>query len=239
MKNTSASEESNALFEAYPPGRDLLFELQCSLAHKVGHEFFNQVVLSLNNLVNADYTFVGSLMNEGLEIKTISLASKTGILPNFNYSLNGTPCEDVRTGGSCIINSGVANAFPNDSLLTEMGIEGYVGISVKDANGIPLGIVVSLFKNAVVNPDFVQFALQFLHHRITLELERLLIDQSIRDQQERHEFALKAGYLGVYDWNIYTNQLIFNPRLFEIIGYSPSEFHPSYANWIGLVHPED
>jgi PAS domain S-box-containing protein len=67
------------------------------------------------------------------------------------------------------------------------------------------------------------------------------LEQRLRDEQRRYEFALKAGNLGVFDWNIQADQLTFNPRLYEITGHTPTDFPQQlrYADWLALVHPDD
>ena len=42
----------------------------------------------------------------------------------------------------CCIPSGVAERYPEDALLGELGIEAYAGIPLRDAAGLPIGLAV-------------------------------------------------------------------------------------------------
>ncbi|RAW00526.1 PAS domain-containing protein [Pseudochryseolinea flava] len=216
-----------------------LLRMQLELSEKIGYEFFNLTVERIAKLVNADYTLIGNVNKTRTEVSTIAAYDRNGLMEPFAYPLEGTPCATLSSVKSCVYQEGVAAQFPDDNLLVEMRIEGYVGIALVNAANVPIGVVVGLFKSPVQDPDFVSLAFEVLSTRIKAELERLFMEQRMKEQQERLEFALRAGDLGVYDWNIYNGDLIFNARLFEIIGFTPAEFQPTYLKWVSLVHPDD
>jgi len=52
--------------------------------------------------------------------------------------------------------------------------------------------------------------------------------------------VIEGTRLGTWEWNIQTNETIFNERWAEIVGYSLSELEPTnLETWKDLVHPED
>ncbi|MBX7242138.1 MAG: PAS domain S-box protein [Bacteroidia bacterium] len=59
------------------------------------------------------------------------------------------------------------------------------------------------------------------------------------DSQQRLQLALDAGQLGIWDWNIETNAVVYNPRWAEMLGYQPHEVPPTVDSFFGLLHPED
>lgn len=224
--------------QASSPDKALL-RLQLELSEKIGQEFFNLVVERIAALVNADFTIIGKVDNLRNEVSTIAAFDRNGLMEPFCYSLSGTPCATLDTVKSCVYSSNVADQFPDDKFLVDMAIEGYIGFAFADRSNNTIGLLVGLFKSPVQDPEFVSLAFEVLSTRIRAELERLLMEQRLRDQQERFEFALKAGDLGVYDWNIHSDNLILNQRLHEIIGYAQDEFDPHYLSWVSLVHPDD
>lgn len=62
---------------------------------------------------------------------------------------------------------------------------------------------------------------------------------SLRKSEERLELALKAGNIGVWDWNIIKDEVIFGERWASMIGYKVAELKPSYKTWESLIHPDD
>ena len=43
----------------------------------------------------------------------------------------------------------------------------------------------------------------------------------------------------MWDWNIKTNELIYNDRWAEMLGYKPADIKPNFGSWKDLIHPED
>lgn len=216
-----------------------LVDFQLSLTDKIGQQFFEACVVQLNELVQADTTLIGRLDAKQSSLTTISLSDKSGILDNITYALENTPCEVVSHGTVCVYERNVAEIFPEDLLLSQLGASGYVGIPIRDANKKPLGVIVSLFKNGVSDSKFVQTVFELLSTRVQIEMERLMLEQTMREQQERYTLAVKAGNFGVYDLAVKDNVGIVNDRIYEMVGYAPGEVTMTYDLWVSLIHPED
>ena len=93
-------------------------------AHSTGAEFFQTLVRHLAQAVGAHYAFVAEFASPGTRTRarTIAFWSRDGIAENFEWTLAGTPCEDVVHGKLCHHPSGVRQNFPEDRLLVELGI---------------------------------------------------------------------------------------------------------------------
>lgn len=57
--------------------------------------------------------------------------------------------------------------------------------------------------------------------------------------QERLELALEGAGLGTWDWYIQTNDVVFDRRWAEMLGYSLDEIAPNLSSWESLTHPDD
>ena len=70
--------------------------------------------------------------------------------------------------------------------------------------------------------------------------DRRMAEEALRRERQRLEFVIDGSRLGVWEWNVQTNETVFNETWAELIGYSLEELLPySYATWEGLVHPDD
>lgn len=70
--------------------------------------------------------------------------------------------------------------------------------------------------------------------------ERKTAEQTLRRERERLQFILDGARLGTWEWNIQTNEAVFNETWAELIGYKLEELIPCrFDTWAKLVHPED
>ncbi|MFC1558656.1 PAS domain S-box protein [candidate division KSB1 bacterium] len=69
------------------------------------------------------------------------------------------------------------------------------------------------------------------------ELKR--IEETLKTSQERYKLATKAANVGVWDWNIVTNEFYLDPNIKAILGYSHEEIPNDIAIWVTYVHPDD
>ena len=69
--------------------------------------------------------------------------------------------------------------------------------------------------------------------------ERREAERQLRASKQRLELALHGGDLATWDWNVQTDELHFNERWPEMLGYSLEEIEPRLSSWERLVHPED
>ena len=56
---------------------------------------------------------------------------------------------------------------------------------------------------------------------------------------ERLSLAQQAGQVGVFDWNLTTNEAVWTPELEDIFGLPSGGFEKNYGGWRKRVYPED
>jgi two-component system cell cycle sensor histidine kinase/response regulator CckA len=103
------------------------------------------IVEQLHRLTGIPYIFVGEMSGEDWDhVQTLELLTPEGRGENIEYDLRGTPCANVMGKTACIYPTSVADLFPNDELLRQMGVESYMGLPLFDPGGRPLGILALL-----------------------------------------------------------------------------------------------
>jgi PAS domain S-box-containing protein len=68
------------------------------------------------------------------------------------------------------------------------------------------------------------------------------IAQDISDRkqaQERYVLATEAGRVGVWDWDLKTNDIFVDPWLKNLLGYEDHEIQNTIDDWGSKVHPDD
>jgi PAS domain S-box-containing protein len=153
----------------------LINQLSHILSIESDENFFPSLAIHLAQFLNADYALIGELIpGEREQVRTLGFAIDGKSVDNISYFLEGTPCEKIVESKACVYESGVQKIFPEDMDLVDMAAEGYAGISLRKANGDPLGLVSVLFRQPVPHPKQVEQFLRLFAGRASSELERRL-----------------------------------------------------------------
>jgi PAS domain S-box-containing protein len=161
-------------------------EMIAAGAARSSEEFFASIVTSLSAVLEADCVLIGKLCANQESIRTLAFSRDGRLAENIEYSLEGSPCENVINGTPCIYPRHVAQSFPKNVLLKELKAEGYAGLRLSDRKGNPLGLIVTLFRRPLTEPEFITRILQLFCSRVAGEMER----REIEKQEERHRQQL-------------------------------------------------
>ena len=68
---------------------------------------------------------------------------------------------------------------------------------------------------------------------------RKLIEQQLRESNERYAMVARATTDAVWDWDIPTGLIVWNETFHLLFGYSPDEVDGGYAWWANNIHVDD
>ncbi len=82
------------------------------------------------------------------------------------------------------------------------------------------------------------------HHKYVLAVVRDItsrkdMESRLAKTKEVMELALEGADLGMWDWNLRTNEVMYNDRWAEMIGYDAGKIENNIETWKELIHPED
>ncbi|TAH05482.1 MAG: PAS domain S-box protein [Sphingobacteriales bacterium] len=69
--------------------------------------------------------------------------------------------------------------------------------------------------------------------------ERKTAEELVQKLTNRLEQATKVSGVGVWEWNVKTNELIWNDTMYQIFGIEPALFTGIYELWESTIYPED
>jgi len=167
-----------ALGEDLPPSAErLLTRLVVAQVFRTGGaQFFDALARFLNTAVDADLVFVGVLdpREPGVVNTKVTFADGERV-ENFSYQIEGTPCSTVLGPQNlCLYPDNVAELFPEDAALVEMGAHGYAGMPLIDRNGKVIGICALVTREPIEDPPSLIRLMRLFGNRAELELERAL-----------------------------------------------------------------
>ena len=191
-------------------------ELTPILLRHTGQDFFNQLMLKLAHLFQADIALVGLISPPHEKVRVVSCAINGELQPFFSFALADTPCQASMDCAQKInvYHQDVATLFPHSRLLQEHHIQAYVGLSVKDHEHNTLGNIALLFKQPLTTSSPLQTMLEQLEHRVCAELMRrrdqealtvaavafdaqqgqFITDQDLHIQRANQAFLQLSGY---------------------------------------------
>jgi PAS domain S-box-containing protein len=160
----------------------LLENIAKGVSAQTGAEFFRTLVVALCRELPADMAFIGEANAAGDRVRTIACCSEGGLIENFEYPLQGSPCIlAMERRGTVIYPERVAEQFPDDAGLAMRGMTGYAGTSLFDTSGKAIGILVALTRVPIERREFFVSMLEIFAARAAAEIERARADAMVRE----------------------------------------------------------
>ncbi len=166
---------------------DILRRIIEGVANTRGEAFFQAIVLQLSQAIDADFTFIARLDRQAYTSTTLALVVDGQLTDNLVYSLEHTPCANAADDSYCIYPCGIQQLFPQDQLLVDLGVEGYVGTPLHDLHGAVLGIVVAMYRRPIDNPALITTLFSIFSGRIEAEMERQDYERQLQQLNLRLE----------------------------------------------------
>lgn len=69
--------------------------------------------------------------------------------------------------------------------------------------------------------------------------ERVKAERALRQSEERLAIATRAGIIGIWDWDVASNQLIWDEAMYRLYGIRAEDFGGAYEARASAIHPDD
>ncbi|HSO36489.1 MAG TPA: PAS domain S-box protein, partial [Labilithrix sp.] len=193
-------------------------------ARTVGAEFFRALARGLAETLGTRLGFVGELVDPATQIiQTLALWNGDGYAANFAYSLIGTPCAGVIGGEFCHYPKKVAERFPDDKMLIDMGIESYVGLPIIGGQGRAIGLLAALHDAETVPAPELTSVLALFADRAAAELERVRFEAELARSEARYRQIVSSCIEGVWVIDAGAATTFVNRQMATMLGYSEAE----------------
>ncbi|HEY4784626.1 MAG TPA: ATP-binding protein [Bacteroidales bacterium] len=71
------------------------------------------------------------------------------------------------------------------------------------------------------------------------EMEQKKTQKDLRRLKERFELAINSAHIGIWDWHIRNNTLLWDNNMFNLYGIQHDGFDFRFESWMQLVHTDD
>lgn len=220
---TVLQRENNVLRES----DNILKYLSTSFAALTAADFFQQITSHLAINIGVDYAFIGEILPDGENINVIGGYAMGNTMPSFTYNLANTPCENVIGKKMCAYPSGIQILFPDDILLKQMQIEGYVGFPLFDTKNEPIGIIVLLSSIPIEKLELTTTLLKIFSGRCGVEIERMRFERAYQESELKYRTLVECIKDGIFILREAKLEYV-NPAFHEMLGYESNELKDFY-----------
>jgi PAS domain S-box-containing protein/diguanylate cyclase (GGDEF)-like protein len=175
-------------------------------------------LLELNKYINADYLFIVSVDKAITEAKTAVVIHKNDVLNDFSYALKGSPCEQVSKQGVCCISHGVTKLYPEDKILKDMNVEGYIGVPVLSDYGDLLGILVGLYVDPTENIESHKARFLTFAGYINVYLQKCFLEVNASSRLSLLSEVEAMSNVGAWEYKVSTSKMYWSQQVYKIHG---------------------
>jgi len=189
-----------------------------------GDAVFAELVRGLATILDVSAAFIALPAPEDpRRLRMLAFHLDGRMIDEFEYSMTGTPCEQVMTHGYQAYTSRLADLFTLDQDFIDIGVQSYAGFPLKGAHGDLIGIISIVDRKPLGHPERVEAMLKIFAARAVTEIERMRADEALRASEEQYRAIFNGSADAFVLWDSSLQRVDINPAYERIYGYSREE----------------
>lgn len=193
---------------------------------------------ALNQIIKSDYLFIATMGDSQQNATTVATLVDGEPSDSLTYNLINSPCESVFDQQACVIPFDVQEIYPDDTMLADLSLEGYVGCPITLDNQQTVAIIVGLFRSALLDADEYKSLFELFSENIANYIESAFHAAQLAQRTELLNEVCALSKVGAWEFDHAHNSLYWSPEVFNIYGLPVTT---SLSPELGLqfYHPED
>ncbi|WP_321505439.1 PAS domain S-box protein [uncultured Methanoregula sp.] len=214
-----------------------------SMVGTTGVSSLGKIAKNISSWLGADCVMIGEIQPDGQTVKVLSMLLDGEEIPDFYYSLKGTPCDNVVEKGFCLYPDNARQLFPESRDLAGLNIRGYVGTPLRNSAGMVSGILCALSRNPLSPTPSVQEIMDIIAVKAAAEIEGMQMERALEKSRQLLGEAMDMAHLVNWEYDLASGLFTFDDRFYALYGTTAEReggnLMPAEVYAREFVHPDD
>ena len=224
--------------EREPSLEGALWDLVRTTSVTSGEPFFLGLARTLAAALDLEIVMIAEIVEPPGKARTLAVWADAAWQQNLDYDMQGTPCALVHESHDIVsIARGASERFPEDEILTQWGIESYIGAPLVGATGKTIGHLCGMSTRPLHPERRSRLLLRTFASRAAAELERMRTEHELKHQREflRQVLDINPSMIFVKDREgrfLLANKALveaYGTTIEELLGKTDADFNPNAA----------
>jgi PAS domain S-box-containing protein len=202
---------------------DALRFLGSYAADSSGEQFFKDLANYLALTLRMPYVCIDRLEDDHLSARTLAVFHDGRFEDNVAYTLKETPCGDAVGQSICLFPQNVCGLFPEDAVLEELQAESYIGVTLFNTQGVPIGLIALIGRHPLTDTRQAESILKLVSARAAGVLESHLAGNLLQESERRFRDIAGASADWIWETGRDGRYIFASGRVQEVLGYAPEQ----------------
>ncbi len=188
----NASEDLSSRLAKAQRAELLLNAIIQGTAATTGTQFFRSLVKHLAEGLDVRFAFIAECL-PNLRARSLAFFQDKDFGEDFEYALPGTPCMKVAEGRVCHVPDRLAEEFPEDKGMINMGTVSYLGVPLRGSDGKVIGHLVTFDDKPMPADPLALSVMETFAARAGVELERMRMMENLQALNNERQALLDVN----------------------------------------------
>src|ERR1041385_1108933 len=231
-KSAVATPSSGTPTSASGRAEELLRAIIQGTAATTGTEFFRSLVKHLAEGLHVRFAFVAECL-PNLRARSLAFFQDNNFGTDFEYALPGTPCMKVAEGRVCHVPDRLAEVFPEDRGMIDMGTVSYLGVPLRGSDGKVIGHLVTFDDKPMPADPLALSVMETFAARAAVELERERAFEDLKRRKEESDERLRDLFdeapIAYVNEGLDSKFIRANRTAMKLLGIKPEDVPTTYG----------